>query len=44
VQGMGRSFMHACLAVLFIIVVVLICTFVLDKRKEETGIIVIKRE
>jgi hypothetical protein len=35
--GMGRSFMHVCLAVLFIILVVLVCTFILDKRKEETG-------
>lgn len=32
-QGMGRSFMHVCLAVLLIIILVLICTFILDKRK-----------
>ena len=35
--GMGRSFMHVCLAVLLLIVLVLVCTFILDNRKEQTG-------
>ena len=35
--GAGRHFIHALLAVLFIMLAVLVCTFVLEKRRGDTG-------
>jgi hypothetical protein len=35
--GAGRHFIHALLAVLFIMFAVLVCTFVLEKRRGDTG-------
>jgi hypothetical protein len=35
--GAGRHFIHALLAVLFIMLAVLVCTFVLEKRRGDMG-------
>ena len=35
--GAGRHFIHALLAVLFVMLAVLVCTFVLEKRRGDTG-------